>query len=94
MKIFEKGKLDKVKSWGDYKKKTITQVARIKGPFEVITREGKLMCPDGWLALDTQGWPYPIAAEEFDAIYEKIEEEIKCKSDGSCGRVDCMHNGR
>jgi len=41
------------------------------GPFEVETREGTLTCEDGWLAIDSDGYPYPIAADEFNKIYEK-----------------------
>ncbi|HTE63404.1 MAG TPA: hypothetical protein VK631_23815, partial [Solirubrobacteraceae bacterium] len=29
----------------------------------------ELSCPDGWLALDSNGDPYPIAADVFRAIY-------------------------
>ena len=70
MKKFNRQNLKKIKNWGSYRKKTITRAARIHGSFEVETREGTLSCPDGWLALDTAGWPYPIAAEEFEKIYE------------------------
>lgn len=56
---------------GEYRKKVTTEAVRIKGPFSVQTREGVLTCPDGYLAIDSHGWPYPIAADEFEAIYER-----------------------
>lgn len=56
-----------------YRKTALTRAVRIKGPFTVLTREGPLPCPDGYLAVDAHGWPYPIAADEFAAIYEEAE---------------------
>jgi hypothetical protein len=57
-----------------FRKKRLTRACRITGPFEVVTREGTLTCPDGYLALDSKGWPYPIAVDEFDEIYEIVRE--------------------
>jgi hypothetical protein len=47
----------------------VTRAVRIDGRFEVVTREGTLGCEDGWLALDLNGDPYPIAADVFSSIY-------------------------
>lgn len=58
-----------------YKKKTLTKMARINGPFKVKTREGEMICENGFLALDSNGWPYPIHVEEQQKIYEEV---IKC----------------
>lgn len=55
-----------------YKKKTTTLIARIEGEFEVETLEGRVVCPDGYLAIDSQGWPYPVAKKEFDTIYVEV----------------------
>jgi hypothetical protein len=60
-------------SWPLYRKKVMTRALRMDGPFTVETREGTLTCPDGYLAIDSSGWPYPIAADEFEAIYERVE---------------------
>jgi len=57
-----------------YHKRVATGAARIQGPFSVRTREGVITCEDGWLAIDSGGWPYPIAADEFDRIYEAAKE--------------------
>ncbi len=57
--------------WSRYAKQTTTPARRIKGPFDVMTREGAISCEDGWLAVDSGGWPYPIAADEFDRIYKE-----------------------
>jgi hypothetical protein len=56
--------------WPAYRKRTATRAKRIDGPFTVRTAEGELDCEDGWLAIDARGYPYPIAADEFELIYE------------------------
>ena len=58
--------------WNTYKKKVTTQAVRMKGPFEVETSEGLMSCPDGYLAVDARGYPYPIAAKEFELIYDEV----------------------
>lgn len=62
--------------WQYFRKKTTTQMIRITGPFVVETREGPLVCDDGWLALDSKGSPYPIAADEQAVIYEPAEDQV------------------
>jgi hypothetical protein len=56
--------------WHYYRKITTTKMLRMPGPFRVQTREGIIECPDGFLAIDSGGWPYPIAADEHARIYE------------------------
>jgi hypothetical protein len=58
-----------------YRKTSLTQMVRIQGPFEVQTREGLISCADGWLALDSAGWPYPVAADEQAVIYELVTDQ-------------------
>jgi hypothetical protein len=58
--------------WPGYRKTTVTRALRMDGPFTVETREGTVTCRDGYLAVDAGGWPYPIAADEFEAIYEQV----------------------
>ena len=70
-RIDDKDKFRKVPLWGIYYKKASTLAIRIEGPFRVETAEGWLDCPDGYLALDSQGRPYPIEAVEFERIYLK-----------------------
>jgi len=73
MKTYKKGNLITITlNWSYYHKKHLTQAHRIVGPFEVETTEGKLTCQDGYLAIDSRGFPYPIDKEEFETIYEKI----------------------
>lgn len=57
--------------WGIYRKRTLTKAMRIDESFDVLTFEGYVHCQNGWLAVDSRGYPYPIDHEEFDAIYEK-----------------------
>jgi len=60
--------------WKDYRKTTTTRMLRMDGPFAVQTLEGLVDCPDGWLAVDTQGHPYPVAATIHDQSYEEVGE--------------------
>lgn len=64
-----------VTDWPEYRKKTTTRATRIEGEFAVKTSEGTLTCKDGYLAVDSRGWPYPIDREEFEAIYEAVPVE-------------------
>lgn len=64
--------------WQEFYKVASTRMRRVRGPFRVLTSEGPVQCEDGWLALDSRGYPYPIAAEEQAAIYgeaAKVDEE-------------------
>jgi hypothetical protein len=56
--------------WETFRKKVNTDMIRVAGPFVVETREGPLVCRDGWLARDPNGDPYPIATDVQAAIYE------------------------
>jgi len=69
MKTYRKGELVTL-DWPCYRKKHLTQAIRIIGPFKVETTEGILACQDGYLAIDSRGFPYPIDKEEFENIYE------------------------
>lgn len=71
---FSRNCLPDPKFWQEYRKKIPVRATRIIGPFEVITREGRMSCEDGWLAIDSRGWPYPIAADEFDRAYEPVAQ--------------------
>jgi hypothetical protein len=66
--------------YGLYNKRRITPAARIEGTFTVVTREGVLSCNDGYLALDTEGYPYPIARPEFEKIYQGTGEQVSGKA--------------
>jgi hypothetical protein len=57
-----------------FRKKVTTGAIRMDGPFTVETSEGELRCGDGWLCFDARGYPYPVAAAEFELIYEPVEE--------------------
>lgn len=61
-------------AFGEFRKVAFTKAIRIFGPFTVQTREGILSCEDGWLAIDANGWPYPIADDEFRLIYEPTDD--------------------
>jgi hypothetical protein len=62
--------------FGLYEKRRTTPVARIEGSFKVETMHGWVTCNDGYLALDTEGYPYPIDRKEFKKIYHGGSEQI------------------
>jgi len=72
MDRYTKDNIDFLHTAGTYQKRALTHALRINGPFEVETREGMLTCPDGYLALDAHGYPYPIAKDEFEKIYMAV----------------------
>jgi hypothetical protein len=65
---------DDVARWPAYRKHALTRAIKIAGPFFVDTIEGPLFCEDGYLAIDARGYPYPIATDEFELIYEPARE--------------------
>lgn len=64
-----------------YSKTEPIEATRMTEAFSVETREG-LVTGDagGWLALDSDGYPYPIAAEEFDNVYEPYQAGVESPS--------------
>jgi hypothetical protein len=58
--------------WRSYRKLLPTQMKRIDGPFQVETKEGVVICSDGYLAIDADGYPYPIASEIMAKAYEPV----------------------
>jgi hypothetical protein len=58
--------------WPLATKRTLTRCARIEGPFTVVTPHGEVVCEDGWLAVDSNGDPYPIAADVFEASFALV----------------------
>lgn len=61
--------------WEKFRKIVPTPMLRIAGQFVCETREGPLTCNNGWLAVDQQGFPYPIEASEHAKTYELITDE-------------------
>jgi hypothetical protein len=74
MRMFDRMNLPEEDGFKVYRKKTLVRAMRVEGPFTVATREGALLCEDGYLALDEDGWPYPIAAPVFEKTYEEVAE--------------------
>lgn len=56
--------------WKEFRKMHPTRMVRIDGPFRVVTLHGPVECDDGYLAVDSGGWPYPVHKFEFDRMYE------------------------
>ncbi|MGH3985922.1 MAG: hypothetical protein ACRDTZ_01210 [Pseudonocardiaceae bacterium] len=60
--------------WIEYRKIGTTRMVPVTGPFTVVTKEGAYTVPDGWdgfLALDADGDPYPVAADVHTRSYER-----------------------
>lgn len=61
---------------GEYRKffKTrITEAIKMSGTFYCVTSEGNIAsCTDGWLAVDSRGYPYPVNSPEFESTYELV----------------------
>lgn len=61
--------------WPEFRKTATIRARYIPVPFTVQTREGALDMPyGGWLALDGDGYPYPIETTVFDRTYEQIDD--------------------
>jgi hypothetical protein len=61
--------------WPEFRKVETIRARYIGGAFTVQTREGVLDMPEGgWLALDRDGYPYPIAADVFERIYAHVSD--------------------
>lgn len=67
--------MDTFRNAKSYMKKVSTLAVRIDGPFQVHTSEGLMTCSDGYLCRDARGYPYPVAADEFDLIYRPSTED-------------------
>jgi len=59
-------------TWPQHRKKVLARMIRIDGEFTVQTKEGPLTCPDGWLAVDSAGWPYPVSRDDYAQMYELV----------------------
>jgi len=57
----------------EYCKISPIKAVRMNVPFTVVTREGALSCGDGYLAVDSKGYPYPIEKDEFERTYSPVE---------------------
>jgi hypothetical protein len=74
--IFTREALPNYSTFQPYRKRGVTMMARVKGPFTVMTQEGEVECDDGWVALDEEGWPYPISVSVQVKSYEPYTENV------------------
>jgi hypothetical protein len=57
-------------SFERFEKIRTTPARRIEGTFHCVTSEGNVAsCTDGWLAIDSRGYPYPVNDLEFGLTY-------------------------
>lgn len=56
--------------FAEYAKVRTTRAIKVTGTFHCLTSEGNIAsCKDGWLAVDSRGYPYPINSAEFEVTY-------------------------
>lgn len=76
MRIFEKGVMPELTGlefkW--FRKRPLTRAAFVAGEFQCETPHGIVVGKDCWVAIDAHGYPYPITADEFSAIYMEVGE--------------------
>jgi hypothetical protein len=76
MKHFDKDNLPlPISEMALHRKKTLTPMIMVDGPFSVETQEGKYELPEGWrgfVAVDNEGFPYPISLENYHSSYEPV----------------------
>lgn len=58
-----------------FRKTTTTDMVRLTGAFTCDTINGTVLCQDGWLAIDSAGYPYPITVDEQANTYELVPDE-------------------
>lgn len=70
--IFDVDTIPEDVPWAMYQKRVPTKATKIDGQFAVVTSHGgdPVFCDDGWLAIDAEGYPYPIGAGEFRESYQ------------------------
>jgi hypothetical protein len=79
-----------------FERRTPVLAKRMQGEFTVETSEGTVTCPDGWLAIDDRGYPYPIAAAEFElgfANYGEGGDTIKERVDDAIAQLYNLRTG-
>lgn len=65
--------------WNEWRKRGATRMIPMVGPCTIVTREDKYHLPDGWqgfLAVDVDGYPYPVNAEVHRDSYDPAEDVI------------------
>lgn len=63
-----------------YQKVGSTEMMRIEGPFKCLTQGGEAYCEDGWVAFDSEGYPYPVATTVHEETYKPAAKptELSC----------------
>lgn len=62
--------------WGDdafakFRQRPLTSAVRVVGAFSCVTADGETVtCEDGYLAIDAEGYPFPIPRAVFERDYE------------------------
>jgi hypothetical protein len=75
-RIFDRSNVAESGEFEEFVRIGTVKARRMTGPFTCVTLHGVTTCDDGWLAVDSGGWPYPIAAAEFDRIYKPVDAGV------------------
>ena len=71
-RVYSKGDMPS-KTLQPFRKAAVTWMVRMDGPFAVKTIDGNIAyCEDGWIAVDSMGYPYPVAADVHDTDYVPV----------------------
>jgi hypothetical protein len=63
--------------FGLFRKQYDTPAVRVEGTFHCLTSEGNVAsCTDGWLGVDSRGFPYPINRDEFHRTYVQVDASV------------------
>jgi hypothetical protein len=68
-------KMREIPMWGIWTRTGKTLAVRMTGPFACVTANGLVSCKDGYLALDPEGYPYPIERDIFEKSYSNEGNE-------------------
>lgn len=64
----------KLGGWKYHRKKVATRLVELDNDVTIVTKHGGVQAKRGdFLAEDAMGFPYPVAADEKDRIYEEVE---------------------
>lgn len=70
--VFSKDKLPNFKNAEHYQLKYPVHAFRIPKPFRVKTAVGSMLCEDGYLMVNSEGYPIAITKKDFEKRYIKL----------------------
>ncbi len=63
-----------------YQKTYSPMAIKMDAPFTCVTLEGNIVnCDDGWLVVDSHGFPYPVDRLEFEKTYKPTDQSRRLR---------------